>query len=158
MRCEVRRSLRVLRGRGGRVDPVGDVAHDVGRPERGGAGAQGPAERGGAGAPPGAGGREGQRRADDDRGLGTGTERAVERGDQAVAPGLRRGEVAEGLSRLLGGGPALEGVGQDPAAQDVGRCEAGDAQRRAGGQEGVHGEQGRVGQRLAGTGTAGSRG
>nr|DAN28412.1 MAG TPA: hypothetical protein [Caudoviricetes sp.] len=49
----VLRSLRVLRrgrcsGRGGRVDPVRDVAHGVGRPERGGAGAQGAAERGGA--------------------------------------------------------------------------------------------------------------
>nr|DAO76134.1 MAG TPA: hypothetical protein [Caudoviricetes sp.] len=127
MRCEVRRSLRVLRGRGGRVDPVRDVAHDVGRPERGGAGAQGAAQRGGAGAPPGAGGREGQRGADRERGLSAYAERAVERGDGPVQGRARRGGVAEGLARLVPLGPALERVRQDPAAQDVSGGESGDA-------------------------------
>nr|DAN28410.1 MAG TPA: hypothetical protein [Caudoviricetes sp.] len=54
---------------------------------------------------------------------------------------------------VVPGGPPLGGVGQDPAAQDVGGGEAGDAQRRAGEQGRVNGEQGRVGERLAGART-----
>nr|DAV87536.1 MAG TPA: hypothetical protein [Caudoviricetes sp.] len=132
-----------------------DVAHDVGRREGCRGGAQGASERGAA---PRARGREGQRGPQEEGRLRADAERAVQGRHGPVAPGLGRGEVAEGLARLTPGGPPVQRVRQDPAAQDVGRGEAGDAQRRADGQGGIDGEQGRVGQRLAGASSLRGRG